>query len=257
MVTPMKPPPEPTPAAGPTGPLASGAFLTTRWTRVLAARGPSAEARDALRDLCTAYYAPVVAFLERSNTRDARDLAHGFFAALLEGDPLAHARRGQGRFRSYLLGALKHFVANQRAAERSAKRGGGLTHFPLGNHEAGEPEHSLPDHHELPPDAAFDRDWALAVIARALADLRRDAETSGRSEQFERLKPWLTGDADHGDQADCARHLGIELNTLKSEVHRLRLRFRQLVRDQVRSTLADPSCVADEMAALFAALRGG
>jgi RNA polymerase sigma-70 factor (ECF subfamily) len=114
----------------------------------------------------------------------------------------------------------------------------------------------VPERHEPPPDAAFDRDWALAVIAHAFAQLRSEDEAAGRGTRFDQLKPWLTGDAEHGEQAACARRLAIDPNTFKSEVHRLRLRFRQLLKDEIRATLADPSCLADEMAALFAALRG-
>lgn len=254
----MKRPPDPAPApAGPAPPQPAAAFLTTRWTRVLAAQGPSTAARDALSDLCAAYYAPVVAFLQHSGTPDPRDLAHEFFATLLEGDPLAHARPGHGRFRSYLLGSLRHFLANRHAAAHRLKRGGGAPHASLEETVAGEPALQVADPHGLAPDAAFDRDWALAVVGHALAALRRECEAAGHAARFEHLKPWLTGDAGHGEQADAARALGIEANTLKSEVHRLRLRFRQLVKDEVRSTLADPAALADEMTALFAALRGG
>lgn len=241
----------------PAGPARPAAFLTTRWTRVLAAQGPSTAAREALAELCAAYYEPVVRFLERSGTAEPRDLAHAFFASLLEGDPLAHARPGHGRFRSYLLGALRHFAANQRAAERTGKRGGGSPHVSLDAGTAAGPARQIADARELPPDEAFDRDWALALIGHALAALRRECEAAGRGNRFEQLKPWLTGDADHGAQADCARALGLEVNTLKSEVHRLRLRFRQLVKEEVRSTLGDPAAVGEEMTALFAALRGG
>ena len=251
----MTRPPEPTSAA-PARQRPVEAFCTTRWTRVVAARGSSDEAREALSELCSDYYEPVVAFLRHSVGDEARDFAHGFFATLLAGDALAGARQQGGRFRSYLLGALKHFAANRHASAKALKRGGGVPPLALDQGTDTSPGLQLADLRDLPPDSAFDRDWALAVIGHALADLRSECEACGREERFELLKPWLTGEADHGEQAECARRLGIEVNTLKSDVHRMKRRFRQLVKDRVQGTLADCSAVNDEMTALFAALRG-
>lgn len=251
----MTRPPEPS-SAGPARQQPAAAFCTTRWTRVAAARGSSDEAREALSELCSDYYEPVVAFLRHSVGDEARDLAHGFFATLLESDALAGAQREGGRFRSYLLGALKHFAANRHAAAKALKRGGGVPPVALDHGTDTSPGLQLPELRDLPPDSAFDREWALAVIGHALIDLRSECVACGRGDRFELLKPWLTGEADHGEQADCARRLEIGVNTLKGEVHRLKRRFRQLVKDRIRATLADPSTVTDEMNALFAALRG-
>jgi RNA polymerase sigma-70 factor (ECF subfamily) len=246
--------PRTTPSTQP--PAAAPVFCTTRWTQVLAARGPSEPARQALSELCAAYYEPVVAFLARTG-RDAdasRELAHEFFARVLEGDPLANVRR-EGRFRSYLLGALKHFLSHQRARERRLKRGGGAQPLSLDAGTDTTPGLDPADASLVSPDAAFDREWATTVLARALAELRRESDAEGKGAQFERLKPWLTGQAEQGDQAELARSLGWEISALKSTVHRLRRRFRHLVKQEVAATLAGPAGVEEEMRALFAALR--
>jgi RNA polymerase sigma-70 factor (ECF subfamily) len=231
------------------------AFSTTQWTRVLAARGVSEASRQALSQLCAAYYEPVVAFLARTqgDPAESREVAHEFFAALLQGDSLSNLRR-EGRFRSYLLGALRHFLSHRHAKERRLKRGAGLTTISLDSGTDTSPGLTVPDPHGLAPDLAFDRAWAVTVLNRALAILRRECEAEGKAEQFERLKPWLTGGTQRGDQAELSRSLGMDINALKSAVHRLKRRFRRLVKQEVASTLSDPASVKDEMQALFSAL---
>jgi RNA polymerase sigma-70 factor (ECF subfamily) len=231
------------------------AFCTTHWTRVLAARGRSPEAREALRELCTAYYEPIVAFLARSEREvEAREVAHEFFGTLLHGDPLARVEREGGRFRSYLLGALKHFLSHRRLRGSREKRGGGAEPVPLTEDTDTSPGLSLPDKVTPTPDAAFDRAWATTLLARALAALQTECDAEGKGASFDLLKPWLTGEASHGDQAETARALGLEPSGLKSEVHRLKRRFRNLVKGEVAATLNDPAMVDEEMRALFSAL---
>jgi RNA polymerase sigma-70 factor (ECF subfamily) len=241
-----RPPPD---AAGAT-------FCTTRWTEVLAARGSSPAARQALSELCAAYYEPVVSFLAWSghDAVEAREVAHEFFAWLLAGDRLANVRRGEGRFRSYLLGAVKHFLCHRNARERRYKRGGGLEAFPLDTGTDTSPSLGLPDTRVPSPDLAFDREWAAALLNRALKALRREYEAEGKTAQFDQLKPWLAGEAGHGDQAELARGLGLESTAFKSAVHRLKRRFRHLVKQEITLTLSDPGGVEEEMRALFAAL---
>lgn len=226
-------------------------FRTTRWTQVSQAKADSPEGRRALAELCNTYYEPVAAFL-RSELRDAdaaRELTHDFFTRMLEGKAITHVQPERGRFRSYLLGAVKHFLSHHREAQRRLKRGGGVASVPL------ETEISLvPDGGAVPPDAAFDRQWALTVVAHALEALRHQCVTEGRADFFEQVKPWLTGDAAHGDQSALAASSGMNANALKVAVHRLKRRFRQLLKAEVASTLADPELVEDEMRALFAAL---
>jgi len=234
------------------------AFVTTQWTRVLEARGDSSEARAALCDLCGAYYAPVVAFLRRGGREEdaAREQAHEFFAHVLERDSLGGVERGRGRFRSYLLAALKHFLARQHEHAQRKKRGGGSRSVSLDAGTDTSPGLVLADIHTLPPDEFFDRQWALTVLDRALAALEREWAGAGRAADFLHLKPWLTGDAAHGDQAAVARTLGVSEGALKIAVHRLRRRFRALVKTEVVHTLNAVDKVEDEMKELFAALGG-
>ena len=234
-----------------------GEFRTTRWTQVSRAKADSPEGRRALADLCDAYYEPVAAFL-RCELRDAdaaRELAHDFFAFMLAGGAIARAGREHGRFRSYLLGAVKHFLSHHREAARRLKRGGGVENVALNDTGTGEAR-AVADASVLPPDAAFDRQWALTVVARALESLRRECAAGGRADFFEQVKPWLTGEAAHGDQKALAARWGMNANALKVALHRLKRRFRQLLKAEVAGTLDDPGLLADEMRDLFAALAG-
>jgi RNA polymerase sigma-70 factor (ECF subfamily) len=227
-------------------------FRTTRWTQVSRAKADSPEGRRALAELSNAYYEPVAAFLryELHDADDARELAHDFFARLLAGGAIARAEQERGRFRSYLLGAVKHFLSHHREALRRLKRGGGVENISLNETEA----RSVPDATVLSPDAAFDRQWALTVVARALEALRRESVAEGRADFFEQVKPWLTGDAARGDQTALGASCGMNANALKVAVHRLKRRFRQLLKAEVAGTLDDPGLVEAEMRALFAAL---
>jgi DNA-directed RNA polymerase specialized sigma24 family protein len=245
---------EPTPPT-PCQPLTesrAGDFRTTRWTEVSRAKADSPEGRRALAELCNAYYEPVTTFL-RYELRDAdaaRELAHDFFAHLLAGGAITRASQERGRFRSYLLGAVKHFLSHQREARQRLKRGGGVENISLNETEA----HSVPDAGVLSPDAAFDRQWALTVVAHALEALRLECVAEGRADFFEQVKPWLTGDTGHGDQTALAAGCGMNANALKVAVHRLKRRFRKLLKAEVAGTLDDPALVEAEMRALFAAL---
>lgn len=227
-------------------------FRTTRWTQVSQAKADSPEGRRALAELCNSYYEPVAAFLgaELRDADAARELAHDFFTHLLAGGAITHAQQERGRFRSYLLGAVKHFLSHHREARRRLKRGGGVVSVPLLETEV----RRVPDPGVLSPDAAFDRQWALTTVAHALAALRRECVAEGRAYFFEQIKPWLTGDAAHGDQSALAASSGMSVNALKTAVHRLKRRFRQLLKAEIAGTLAEPGLVEDEMRALFAAL---
>lgn len=232
------------------------AFVTTQWTRVLEARGNSPEAKAALSDLCAAYYAPVFAFIRR-NARDedsARDLTQEFFARLLARQGLNSVDQSKGRFRSYLLGALKHFLSDERDRANAAKRGSGQSHESI---EAGtdtSTDLQLADENALNPDGEFDKKWALTLLDRALAALAKENEAAGKSGHFETLKPWLTGDAENLSQADAARQLGMNEGAIKVAIHRLRRRFRELAKVEIAQTLNDPSHVAEELRCLVVAL---
>ncbi len=231
-------------------------FVTTQWTRVLEARGDSPEARAALSDLCAAYYAPVFAFIRRSapDEESARDLTQEFFARLLAGRGFAAVDPQRGRFRSYLLGAVKHFLADVREREHRLKRGAGRAPEPL---EAGtdtSPGLQLPDAHAPSPDREFDRKWALTLLDRALAALANEHKSAGASEHFDALKPWLTGDTENLSQTEVARRLGMNEGAVKVAIHRLRRRFREVIKTEIAQTLGDRCPVDEELRHLLSAL---
>ena len=242
---------------------AVSAFRTTRWTLVLSARGESPQARHALRDLCEDYYGPVEAFVGRfrAGHDDARDLTHAFFAKLLEGNSLRGVEPTQGRFRSYLLGAVKHFLADQITRTLAAKRGGGqvpqsLDASPSHHPFDGEAHSSLDvaDPVGFPPDAFFDREWALAIVAKAMTLLRAEAASLGAEQRFEVLKNWLIPSADASTAAEAAQALNLTDGAFKVAVHRLRKRFRQLVNDQIASGVDGPEALQAELDYLIQAL---
>ena len=231
-------------------------FQTTCWTQVLAAKGSSEVSREALRELCDHYYEPVLTYLQKAGyDRDgaARDLAHGFFEDLLEGQRLEHLDREKGRFRSYLLGALKHFISRRRARDLAGKRGGSVEKVSLDETAAGE---RVEDSSAMPPDDWFDRQWAMAVLSRALGSLESEWGGEKNDIPFAEISPWLTGEAEHGDQLGLAERHDIPVNTLKSSIHRLRRKFRAAVKEEVGRTLENTSEVEEEMTALFSALGG-
>ncbi len=234
----------------------SVSFHTTRWTQVRCAKADSDDGRTALADLCDAYYEPVLAFL-KCELRDkdaARELTHEFFAQMLAGGTIRTAERDQGRFRSYLLGAVKHFLAHQREAARRLKRGGGAV--PVSMDEEASTVRAIPDAQTLSPEAAFDRQWAVTVLAHALESLRRECTADGKVAFFQQVKPWLTGEAAHGDQAELAAACGMTPAALKMAVQRLKQRFRECVKAEIAGTLDDAAMVEEEMQSLFAALAG-
>lgn len=234
----------------------NNAFVTTQWTRVLEARGDSPEAKEALSELCAAYYAPVLAFIRR-NSRDedaARDLTQEFFARLLARQGVDSVEQGKGRFRSYLLGAAKHFLSDARDQANAAKRGSGHAHESIEPGTDTSPGLQLRDENTLSPEDEFDRKWAFTLLDHALAALAQEHQAAGKAPQFEVLKPWLTGDADNLSQVDAARELGMNEGAVKVAIHRLRRRFRELMKAEIARTLNDRSQVAQELECLIAAL---
>ncbi len=229
-------------------------FATTHWTRVLAARGESVAAKAALSELCASYYAPVVAYLRARLGEDdrARDLAHQFFERLLAKDAIAGADPERGRFRSYLLGAVKHFVADRRDRELAGKRGAGAAHLPLDAGTDTSPGIDPPAPEARPPELEFDRQWALTILDRAITALAAEHAGPYRRPQFEALKPSLTGGGT--SQADLALRLGLNEGAVKVAIHRLRKRFRELVKNEISSTVRDPSELQAEMSYLVTVL---
>ena len=238
----------------------AGHFHTTRWTQVLAARGSSPEAKRALRELCAAYYAPVELFVRRYRGGDeAGDLTHEFFAKLLEGHSLSHLDRTRGRFRSYLLGAVKHFLADFADCQQAARRGGGQPPQSLDQRsdrpEAGDvPRADVADPRGFPPDAFFDRQWAVAVVEQAIETLRQESEAAGDAARFDVLKRWLVAPAGPDTAVEAARSLNLTADAFKMAVHRLRQRFRAAVKARLADTVDDPAEIADELNYLIQAL---
>ncbi len=238
-----------TATSDPSSPTGS-AFAATRWTLVLQARGGTAQARAALSELCAAYYQPVFRFLRRQGRDEdqARELAQEFFAQVLQRGELGAPDPARGRFRSYLLGAVKHFLADQHKHSQRAKRGGGLTIESLDAATPdNEPTPQIPDAGASVPDAWFDRQWALTVMDRALRALHDEFQAAGKQDQFDQLKPWLVGEAGTLSQAEVARRLGCSEGAVKVAIHRLRKRFRELIRAEIVQTLADGGDVEAEL----------
>ena len=238
-------PPEPLPAAAAAG---SARFVATRWTLVLRARGGSPESHLALSELCEAYYAPVEAFI-RATVRDldaARDLTQEFFARVLRGGAFDRADPERGRFRSFLLGAVKHFLADQRDRAAAARRGGGQALVPLEPGTDTSPGLELPDPRWAEVQVAFDQQWAFTLLDRGLRRLGAELAAEGKGAQFEALKPWLTAAASQ-PQAEVAARLGLNEGAVKVAIHRLRTRFRDLVKGEIAQTVADPAEVAAEL----------
>jgi DNA-directed RNA polymerase specialized sigma24 family protein len=232
-------------------------FPDTRWSHVARSRGREPQAQTALSDLCADYYEPVFVFLrsEGRSEDDARELTQEFFARLLGGNGVDGAEQERGKFRTFVLGAVKHFLAARREYEMREKRGGGLTPEPLDPGTASAPGLDPADALTLPPDAAFDRQWALTVLDRTLAAL--EAEMQGRAEVFAALTPFLTGGADYGHIESTAPALRMTPAALRVAIHRLRHRYRDLLRAELAQTLAPGASVDDELAALKSALRAG
>ncbi len=238
-------------------------FHTTRWTQVLASRGESPEARQALRDLCEVYYGPVEAFVRRyrAGRDDARDMTHAFFARLLETHSLRGLERTRGRFRSYLLGAVKHFLADQTDRELAGKRGSGQTIHSLearGAHKSAANDDraaiDVVDPRGFPPDSFFDNEWALAVVEKAMNSLQAESAQGGDPHRFAVLSRWLIASEDRAAADEAARSLGMTEGAFKVAVHRLRKRFRQLVKDQIASTVDGPEALQGELDYLVQAL---
>ncbi len=226
-----------------------GVFVTTRWTHVLSAQGGSPEARVALGELCEAYWTPVFRFIRSSGYPEdpARDLTQGFFAQLLARNGLDTLKPGQGRFRSYLLGAVKHYLADQADRSLAAKRGGGDTPVPLVSETSTTTSVEIPDPRAVVPDTYFDRQWALNVLDRALKRVMEECAAGGKTAHFEVLKPWLVGDASELPQADAAAKLGLSEGSVKVAIHRLRKQFRDHVKAEVSLTVDTPQEVQEEL----------
>ena len=231
-------------------------FVTTHWSLVLSAGDqPSPQAADALEKLRRAYWLPISAFVRRQgrSPHDAQDLTQEFFTRLLEKKTLAVADPARGRFRSFLLASLKHFLANEWDRARARKRGGGQTLIPIDAADA-ETKYGLEPADHVTAEKIFERRWALALLDQVLRRLREEYARDGREKLFERLKPTLTEPSRTVSYAIIAAQLGASEGAVKSAVHRLRQRYRELLRAEIANTVAAPGEVETEMRHLFRVL---
>ena len=230
-------------------------FPNTSWSIVLAAGRQSSSSADALNKLCATYWYPVYSFIRRKghSREEAEDLSQEFFARILESEALAQARRERGRFRSFLLASVTNFLANEWERSQAQKRGGGEAALSL-SFEAGEARYRHEPHHDLTPEALFEKQWALAVLDGVLAALRQEHVRKGQAAQFDRLRVFLTGDQDRGEYHQLAAELNLSEPAARTAVHRLRRRYAELIRDTVTDTVADPEQVEGEIRFLLAGL---
>lgn len=222
------------------------AFRSTRWTLVQRAQGHDAGSQAALSELCEIYYQPVLSFIEHriGNPDSARDLAHAFFEDLISRKGLGSPDPEQGRFRSYLLGAVKHFLAKHREKARAAKRGGGCKHTDADLDQVLSTDDD---------DLRFDRDWAHALIIRAHSALEAEMAAASKQHSFEVLCPFLDG-GPQPSREDACRSLKLTPNALNVAIHRLREQFRSHIRAEVAATTSEPNELQDEFRHLLAVL---
>jgi len=229
-------------------------FTTTHWTVVLAARDTaSAGADDALVQLCRTYWFPLYAHARRRGHDHhlAEDLTQEFFARLLEKQWLNAVSPEKGRFRTFLLASLDHFLANEWRSARAAKRGGGRTLVSLEELETGQERFAREPEANAGPERAFDKRWALAVLEQALLQLRQEFLARGKAAHFEDWKLFLTREATTEDCQSSAQRLGMSAGAVTVAVHRMRERYGELLHETVAHTVADPTAVDEELRYLF------
>ena len=236
-----------------TGP---AAFTTTHWSVVLDAQAKSPAAQAALEQLCRTYWRPIYSFVRRQGTKpeEAKDITQGFFALILERKDFQSVRKEKGRLRSFLLASLKHFMMNERRDAATMKRDGGRTLIPLDGIESYDSS-EFDRSNMLGADRLYDRNWAFTVLDRVFARLREESERSANAPLLERLSTLLSDEPDRPSQGEIAREFGMTENAVKQAFHRLRQRYRQLLREEVAHTVATPAEIEDELRDLIAALR--
>lgn len=240
----------------PETPLPPDRFETTRWSLVLrAGRQADTAAHVALESLCRRYWLPLYAFVRRrvASVEEAQDLTQEFFVRLLEKQVLAEASPDRGRFRSFLLTAMKNFLANEWDKARSAKRGGDRQRLSL-DWDQGESRLSVEPQHELTAERLFEWQWALTLLDVVIGRLQQEFIDDGKSRQFELLKETLTGDRQAIDYPAVAAEWGMSEDAVRQAASRLRKRYRELLREEVAQTVTDPAEIEDELRGLFDAL---
>jgi DNA-directed RNA polymerase specialized sigma24 family protein len=237
----------------------SGLFTTTHWSVVLAAGGQKTpQSSAALELLCRTYWYPLYAYLRRTGCKpdDAEDSVQGFFVYLLEGQILGSVEREGGRFRSFLLATLKHFVSDQKDRACAQKRGGGRQLISWELTQA-EPRFMSEPADEESPDRLYERRWASVLLERAMERLQQEWITGGKAGLFAQLKGFVSGEKGLASYAQAAEQANLSLSALKSTVFRLRRRYHELVREEVGHTLADPGELQEELRHLLSLFNSG
>jgi RNA polymerase sigma factor (sigma-70 family) len=235
-----------------------GRFATTHWSMVLAASGSDVkQGKKALESLCQLYWFPIYAYLRRMgyDTHDCEDYTQAFLVNLLEKHNLRLAKPQRGKFRSFLLGALKHFLANEYDHNKAKKRGGDRFVFSLDAAKA-EGSFNLAPSSELSPEKLFERSWAITILDRTLQRLQADAADAKKQKMFNLLKDCLALTKDVVPYSELARRLNMTEGAVKVAVHRLRRRYRELLRDEIAQTVETEEQIDDEIRFLFSSLGG-
>ena len=230
-------------------------FATTHWTVVLAAgRGSSPEAEVALEQLCRTYWFPLYVYVRRQthSREDAEDLTQAFFARFLEKNYLEKLTSQKGKFRAFLLAALKHFLANEWDRANRQKRGGGVAPLSLDWQDA-DARYQTEPVDTLSPDKLYDRAWAVTLLENVLARLRDENAPEDKARCFQQLKGYLMVGTNSIPYGEAAAKLSMSDGAVRVAVHRLRKRYRELLREQISQTLSDPAQIAEEMRTLFSA----
>ena len=238
------------------GPHGGAIFTTTHWSVVLEAQGESPAAHEALEKLCRTYWRPIFAFLRRQGLRpeEAEDITQGFFAQLLERRKFSALRKEKGRLRSFLLGALKYFVADEQRRAMAIKRGKGQRLIPLEELHADERIDMEPSD-PMTAEMIYERRWALTVLERVLSRLKDEYVAAGNAALFDALKELLPDEPGSLSQAEIAARLGMTENAIRQAFYRFRQRYQSLLREEIANTVATPGDIEDELRHLIAVLE--
>ena len=231
--------------------------MTTRWTVVLAAKSDSTpQGRRALEELCQGYWYPLYAYVRRRghSKEDAEDLTQAFFSRLLEKNFFEKVNSDKGKFRAFLLATLKHFLANEWDRARTQKRGGGVAALSLDLQDA-DLRYAVEPADPLSPDKLYDREWAIALLESVIARLRQENCMDGKAAVFDKLAPFLTVGKGAVPYGQAAEALQLSEGAVRVAVHRLRVRYRELLRVEIAQTLTDAAQVDEEMRVLFRAFE--
>jgi RNA polymerase sigma factor (sigma-70 family) len=232
-------------------------LVTTRWSVVLAAGARTTESDEALATLCRTYWYALYAYVRRFgyDADQAADLVQGFFLRLLDGQGLTLVRPERGRFRSFLLASLKHFMIGEHDRAHATKRGGGVPPLDL-DVTVAEGRYALESRDDLDPERLYERRWALTIVQQARVRLRSACARSGKGRIYDQLQDYITGEADDVPCREAAAALGMSEGAVRVAIHRLRRKLRDLVREEIAHTVQDPAAVDEELRFLLRTLTG-